>query len=261
VPKRKPARRNVRLLPAPIPDSSSSPTASTPRSELAIDEALTLFLRRPPHEADRLIITAHGSASPQSIVQDVAASDVREAGNFANAVIGLCERWAVAEGRETRFLACWTIGGQRVLASYQWACGDGRPPLDGTGVSLLAQQQQHAEVQHRLYHEGYSLVTEGWKALLQTFQTRILALEKENHELRDRLHKAGDVDAEIAIQSAAADLETRARTSALLEERLLPIVEAFAVKALQERAGLGAAAAAAPEHPKQKANATEREPS
>lgn len=193
-------------------------------------------------------------------MQDLGASEVLAAPvAYANAVADLCERWAVAEGQQTRFLACWSVGA-RVLASHQWTCGDGRPALDGSSLSQIAQAQQHAEVQHRLHHEGQSLLTDGWKALLGLAMDRVKAVEKENAELRERLKRSDDVDATIAVSSAEADLETRARTAAILEERVLPIFEALATRALTQHLS-GATATAPTAEQQQHSAATEHKPS
>lgn len=231
--KRKPPIAAARRRPPPsTPDSSESPARE--RRELPTDEALALFFRRAPREADRLVVTAH-SHKGQHIVQDVSTSDVAEgATRFANAVVELTKRWAIAEGHETRFLATWCAGA-RVLGSYQWACGDGRPPLDGSALSQVVQSQSHAEVMHRLYADNFERLSESWQREDAKKGKRIDALEKELDGLRERLRRTDDLDATLATQQVEADLEQRARTQAILEERVLPILEGIAVRALSQQ--------------------------
>lgn len=183
-----------------------------------------------------MLVIAHTPNGDQ-IVEDRSASEItKDAARHANTVASSCERWAQTEGRQTRFRVTWQAG-DRVLASHQLACGDGDPTaLDGTVDSFLSQQQRHSEVQHRLHHEGFSMVQDAWKQLLAGSMKRIEALERDNESLRDRLRKAGDVEAEILTAQVAADLEQRVRTTEIVESRLLPIIQQLVVRHL----GVGA---------------------
>lgn len=205
---------------------------------IALNHALTLFFRNPPGGADHMLVLAH-TANGDQIVQDRSTSEIaRDPATHANAVASACERWAQTEGRQTRFRVTWQAG-DRVLASHQLACGEGDPTaLDGTVDSFLSQQQRHSEVQHRLHHEGFSMVQDAWKQLLSGAMKRIEALERDNENLRDRLRKAGDVEAEIMTAQVAADLEQRVRTTEIVESRLLPIVQQLVTRHL----GVGIAA-------------------
>lgn len=196
------------------------------------DHALTLFFRRPPAGADHVIVVAHTPAGDQ-IVEDRSTSEViKDPARHANAVSNACTRWAQTEGRQTRFRATWHAG-DRVLASHQLVCGEGDPSaLDGTVESFLSQQQRHSEVDHRLHHEGFSMVQDAWQKLLAGSMKRIDALERDNESLRERLRKAGDVEAEILTAQAVADIDQRARTTDIVESRLMPIVQQLLVKHL-----------------------------
>lgn len=203
------------------------------------DEALTLFLRRPPSAADHVLVTAFTNTGDQ-VIQDRIATEARKApAELANMVMDQCERFARAEGREIRFRATWQQS-DRVLASHQWRCGEGDPTtrLDGTVESFLSQQQRHDETNQRLHHEGFAMLQEGWRGLLSVANKRIEALERDNEALRERLRKVGDVDAEIAVQQVAADLEARSRTADILEHKLLPVVTAMVLKAADGPNGL-----------------------
>jgi seryl-tRNA(Sec) selenium transferase len=183
--------------------------------------------------ADHFVTTVH-THHGESILQDRSVAEVRdEPVELANATIEASERWARADGREVRFRATWQAG-DRVLASHQWTSGEGDPTaLDGTVDSFLAQQQRHQEADHRLHHDGFAMVQDGWKSLLKLAQTQIETLSKENAELRERLRKSGDVDNEIAMAHAASELEGRARTAELIESRILPLVQHMAMKYLE----------------------------
>lgn len=210
--------------------------------ELATDEAIALFFRKPPSNADHVLVVAaaHGG---DAIIQDRAAAEVRRAPvQLANAVLQACDRYAYAEGREVKFRASWQVG-ERVIATHQWKCGEGDPQaLDGTVESFLAQQQRHAEVSHRLYHDGYSMVQEGWRTLLTAANKRIESLESDNASLRDKLRRVDDVSSEIALEQARMEMEQRGRTADILENRVLPIAQAMLIK--QAESQLAATAAA-----------------
>lgn len=209
------------------------------------DHALTLFLRRPPAAADHFVVTAFATTGDH-VVQDRSAAECREDPvQLANDTIEGAERFAKSEGREMRFRATWQAG-DRVLASHQWSCGEGDPrALDGTVESLLAQQQRHAEADHRLHHDGFAMVQEGWRDLNLAQKAEIAELRKECHELRERLRKVGDLETEIAAAEAASNLEQRSRTADILENRVLPIVQGLAMKYLEQ----GAAAQQLPAPP------------
>lgn len=240
------------------PVNSRSKARPTPALEienapqpLAMDEALALFLRRPPAAADRVIVLASTSAG-EEIVQDRSAAEARSgAVELANDIMTVCERWARTEGRVTRFRGQWHAG-DRVLASHQWQCGEGSPTaLDGTVDSFLQQQQRHAETQHRLHHEGFAMVQDSWKQLLSMAMRRIESLEKDLAEARDRLRKSNDVDAELAITATVADIEAKQGTRKLIEERVIPILLPVAAQILKHAANGAPAAGAKPEQPEQ----------
>jgi len=210
------------------------------------DHALTLFFRSPPGGADHAVVIAHTASGGDQIVEDRSASEIaKDPARHANAVASACSRWAQSEARQTRFRATWQAG-DRILASHQLVCGDGDPTaLDGTVDSFLSQQQRHSEVQHRLHHEGFSMVQDAWKQLLSGAMKRIEALERDNESLRERLRKAGDVEAEILAAQVASDLEQRVRTTDIVESRLLPIVQTLVMKHLAPAANGGSADAGA----------------
>lgn len=201
--------------------------------EIATDEALALFFRRPPTAADHVVVTTTTPAGDQ-IVQDRTAAEASRAPiGFANTVTAACEKYARAEGRELRFRAIW-MAGDRVLASHQWRAGEGDPTaLDGTVDSFMAQQQRHMEDLHRLYIDGFQLQQSTQAETMTALRAELADLRKDNESLRDRLRKAGDVDAEIAIQTTAAELESRSRQADLLEHKLIPLIEHIVVKKLE----------------------------
>lgn len=202
--------------------------------ELASDEALALFLKRPPLGADRFTVIALSASGDQTVQDRPAAECKRAYVQVANSTVSACERWANAEGREVRFRAAWQQG-DRVLATHQWRAGQGDPrALDGTVESFLAQQQRHTENKEQLYTEAFTLLQDGWKTLLGAQNRRIEGLEKDNGELRDRLRKVDDVGTEIALEQARADLEARGRTADILEQRVLPVVQALVVQQAQK---------------------------
>lgn len=208
------------------------PVAAANDNAISHDHQLTLFFRTPPGGADHVVVTALNAGGDQ-IVEDRSTTEIAKSpAQHANAVATACARWAHTEGRQTRFRVTWQAG-DRVLASHQLVYGDVDPTmLDGTVESFLSQQQRHAEVGHRLHHEGFSMVQDAWKQLLSGAMRRIDALEKDNEQLRDRLRKAGDVEAEILVAQAAADIEQRSKTSEIVESRLLPILQHLIQKQL-----------------------------
>lgn len=198
------------------------------------DRELELFVRRPPQGADRLLVVAITHQGDQ-IVQDRSATEARlKPLVLTRSTMQSCERWARVDGRVTKFRATWQRQ-DSVLSAHQWQCGDGKDPtaLDGTVESFLAQHQRHAEAQQRLHLEGFGMVQESWKSLLSTAHRRIEALEKDNEILRDRLRAADDTGHEIALETAKSELEQRGRTTDLIENRVLPIVQAMMLKQLE----------------------------
>lgn len=225
-------QRVAPTLSAEAEDEDDSDDDDDDDGEIATDHALALFLRRPPTSADHWVCVAYTAAGEQ-VVQDRSALEARTRPvDLANETYAACQRWATAEGRKTRFRVTWQAA-DRVLASHQWTSGEGDPSaLDGTVESFLSQQQRHAETQHRLHHEGFSMVQDAWKQLLAASMKRIEALERDNETLRDRLRKAGDVEADIAVQQVAAELEQRNRTADILEHKVLPIAQALILRRL-----------------------------
>lgn len=168
---------------------------------------------------------------------------------LANQTVESAERWARTEGRSLKFRVMWQQG-DRVLGTYQWSCGEGDPTaLDGTVESFLAQNQRHAEVDHRVHLEGFVMVQEAWQKQNASQQRRIDSLEKDNELLRDRLRKAGDVDAEIAIQHAASDLEARERNANIMEHKVLPVLQHLLISKMNAANGNATPLAATPAAP------------
>jgi hypothetical protein len=181
------------------------------------------------------------SPSGDSVIQDRQAAEARrDAAELTLAIEVSCERYAAAERRQVRFRAAW-MRGEKTLATYAWEVGTGKQEreLDGSVQSFLQQQQQMQLAQHKLHLEGFEMVQDSWKSLLALQNKRIENLERENMELRDRLRKMDDVGSEIAIEQMRAEVDQRGRTVDLVENRLLPLAQAIAVK------HLGGAAAAA----------------
>lgn len=218
--------------------------------ELAHDEQLALFLRRPPAGAERVVVYAF-TASGDHTMQDRSATEARTAPvQLANTIMQLCERWARTEGRETRFRAQWQAG-ERTLASHQWRCGEGDPTaLDGTVESFMGQAQRHLEHRDRIHLEAYADQNAGWKDLVAELRGEVKALRAENAELRERLRKANDVDAEIALATTESELARKGRMSDMLEHRVLPLLQHIALKAANAAQQPSAAPAAAADAPK-----------
>lgn len=210
--------------------------------EIPSDEALAMFLRRPPLGADRFVVVATSHGGDQ-VVQDRPAAEARRAYvQMANATIAACERWAHAEGRECRFRAVWQQG-DRALATHQWKAGSGDPQaLNGTVESFLSQVQRHLENREQLSHDNQSTQLEGWKILTAAQNKRIEALERDNAELRERLRRVDDVGSEIALEQARAELLQRGRTADILEQRILPIAQAYMIQQAQKATGAVSAA-------------------
>ena len=200
-----------------------------------VDEDLCAFLEAPPAIADHVLVVA-ASPSGDAIVQDRTATEAKRGANALAAQITIaCERWAQSERRIVRFRASW-LKGDKVLATHAWECGEksgGELQLDGSTASFLQQQQMFAQAQHKLHLEGFEMVQEGWQKLLTLQNKRIEALEKDNAELRDRLRKLDEVGSDLQVESMKAEIEARGRTADLIEKRVLPIVQAVAIKHLQ----------------------------
>jgi hypothetical protein len=232
----------------PIRGSSRSPVAEVEDDDdddhdddpIAQDQALALFFRRPPTAADHcvaIVVTPQGD----HVLHDRTAAEVKARyAELANQTVESAERWARTEGRSLKFRVMWQQG-DRVLGTYQWSCGEGDPTaLDGTVESFLAQNQRHAEVDHRVHLEGFIMVQDAWQKQNASQQRRIEALEKDNELLRDRLRKAGDVDAEIAIQHAASDLEARERNANIMEHKVLPVLQHLLISRMNAANGTSA---------------------
>lgn len=212
---------------------------------IPVDDDLVSFLESPAMSADRVVVLAL-SPGGDVIVQDRTTTEAKhDPDRLALAITIACERWAKSERRLVRFRAAW-MRGDRTLATHAWECGRAtqeQPVLDGSAQSFLVQQQHQQLAQHKLHLEGFEMVQESWKNLLNLQNKRIESLERTNDELRERLQKIDDASSEIALEQAKAELEQRGRTADLIEHRLLPIAHAFVVKKLESE---GAAAAAAP---------------
>lgn len=204
------------------------------------DPALLSFVLAPAAGADRLVVTAL-APSGDTVIQDRQASEARKhAAELALAIEVSCERYATAERRQVRFRAAW-MRGEKTLATYAWEAGSGKQEreLDGSVQSFLQQQQQMQLAQHKLHLEGFEMVQESWKNLLNLQNKRIEALERDNNELRDRLRKMDDVGSEMAIEQMRAEVEQRGRTADLVEKRILPIAQALAVRHLESATASG----------------------
>lgn len=205
-------------------------------SEPILDEALLAFISTPALGADHLLVLALSPAG-DAVIQNRQATEARRIPEpLAISIAASCERHAAIERRAVRFRAAW-MRNDKTLATYAWECGSGKAEreLDGTVQSFLIDQQSNAREMHKLQIESFEMVQEGWKALHALQNKRIESLERENSELRDRLRKLDDVSTEIAIEQMRADLEQRGKTVDLVEKRVLPIVQAFAVRKLQEQ--------------------------
>ena len=208
------------------------------------DRSLTLFFRHPPQGADHFLVyasTPHG----ETLVQDRMISELDNPAATADLVLDNCTRWAAAEGQQTRFRILWQHS-DRLLASYQMVCGTGdATQLDGSVNSFMMQHQRHAEVRERISHQGFELVQEAWRTLQSSSMERIIALERDNAALRERLKKAGDVEAEIAYSTVAAEIEQKQRTTEILESRLMPILQGVLMQKLGIPTGGNAASTTA----------------
>ena len=231
-------------------------TAGEPRdgsvAEPVDDDDLAEFLAAPPAAADMLHVLAVGPAG-DGIVQVRTKKEVQaDVDEICARITAACERWAASERRLVRFRASW-LRGERLLATHTFEYGTATsdaPVLDGTAQSFLVQMQHAQLARDKLFIESLEsmaraneLTQDSWKSLLNIANKRNDALESENDKLRDRLRKADDVGNEIAIESARADIEARGRTADILEKRLLPIAQAFAVQKLNEAAAAAGSAA------------------
>lgn len=203
--------------------------------QLAHDEQLALFLRRPPLGAERVVIVAHTSAG-ERVVEDRAASEARAAPvQLANATLARCERWARTEKRETRFRAEWRAG-DRTLASHQWQAGEGGDPtaLDGTAESIISQMQRHVEARDRVHLEHQSEQNAGWRDLVNELRAEIRELRADNQVLREKRRKADDVETEMALARLQAEIESKGQTMDIVQHQLLPLVQAVAVEHMKK---------------------------
>lgn len=233
--KKKPAARVLQ----PMASTRGEPPGELDESDSdltdLVDEALLSFVETPALGATNLLVQAL-SPTGDSVIQDRQVSEAKRIPDkLAISIAQACERHAEAERRVTRFRAAW-MRGDKTLATYAWECGSSQRQqveLDGSALSFLQQQQLFAQAQHKLHLEGFEMVQEGWAKLLQLQNKRIEALERDNAELRDRLRKLDDVGSELAIEQMRVETEQRGRTADLIEKRLLPIAQAFAIKQLE----------------------------
>lgn len=237
-PARKKIRANGRSTIPPVPPEDGGDDEDEDDDQ-ALDVQLALFLRRPPTAADHFVCLAQSGQGDQ-VVQDRSAAEVRQltAARFANELVGFCDRWAKSEGREVRFRGTWQSG-DRVLGSYSWRSGYGDPmKLDGTVESMFMQMQRSFETKDRMNIESLGMLKDGWHELLKLAYKRIAELELSLATANDRLKKAGDVDAEIAITTSAAAIQQRERFADIIEGRVMPIMQAMAVRYLGSPPGV-----------------------
>jgi len=205
--------------------------------EVLIDTDLLRWVQRIPLGADHLIVLATSLGGSDVLLQDRSAQEAkREPEQLTIAISNACERWARSERKKVRFRACWQRG-DKTLSTHSWELGDSEVPsheLDGSVQSFLIEQQRQQHQTHKLHLEGFEMVQESWRSLLGLQNKRIEALERDNAELRDRLRKLDDVQSEIAAEHARAEVEDRGRSLEILEKRLLPVVQAFALKQAQQ---------------------------
>jgi hypothetical protein len=234
-PSKKPSARALQPIASTRGARRDEPDESEPDLTELVDEALLSFVMTPALGSTNLLVLAL-SPTGDAVIQDRQVAEARRIPEqLAISIEQACERHAEAERRACRFKAAW-MRGDKTLATYAWECGSSQRQqvdLDGSALSFLQQQQLFAQAQHKLHLEGFEMVQEGWAKLLQLQNKRIEALERDNAELRDRLRKLDDVGSELAIEQMRVETEQRGRTADLLEKRVLPIVQAFAVKQLQ----------------------------
>lgn len=232
--RKKPAAR----APQPPASTAGARADSEPEeSELLVDEALLSFISAPALGADHLLVLAL-NPSGDAVIQNRQAQEARRnPESLTLSIAASCERHAAIEKRAVRFRVSW-MRNDKTLATYAWECGSGKAEreLDGTVQSFLIDQQSNAREMHKLQIESFEMVQEGWKALHSLQNKRIESLERENAELRDRLRKLDDVQTELAIEQMRADVEQRGKTLGMLENRVLPLVQAVVVKQLQDSA-------------------------
>lgn len=202
-----------------------------------VDEALLSFVMTPAMGATTLLVQALSATSGDTIIQDRQVAEAKRIPEaLAISISTACERFAAAERRAVRFRAAW-MRNDKTLATYSFECGTSTPQaaeLNGSVQSFLQQQQLFAQAQHKLHLEGFEMVQEGWAKLLQLQNKRIESLERDNGELRDRLRKLDDVGSEIAIEQMRAEVEQRGRTADLIEKRLLPLAQSFALSKIDQ---------------------------
>lgn len=239
------------------PRSKASTAGELPEQEqelddLDIDEALLAFVMTPALGADHLLVLALSPGGDSTIQDRQAAEAKRIPEKLAIAISAACERYAETERRAVRFRAAWQRG-DKTLATYTWEMGSGKAEreLDGSVQSFLIDQQSNARELHKLQLESFEMVQEGWRSLHTLQNKRIESLERENHELRDRLRKMDDVQTEIAIEQMRVEQEQRGRTVDLIEKRVLPLAQAFAVRQLEQQSAATATANSKPEQREQ----------
>ena len=204
----------------------------------SVDEALLSFIETPAMGATTLLVQAM-SATGDTTIQDRQVAEAKRIPEaLAISITTACERFAAAERRAVRFRAAW-MRNDKTLATYSFECGTSTPQkaeLDGSVQSFLQQQQLFAQAQHKLHLEGFEMVQDGWAKLLSLQNKRIESLERDNAELRDRMRKLDDVGSEIAIEQMRAEVEQRGRTADLIEKRLIPLAQSFALSKINESA-------------------------
>jgi hypothetical protein len=243
VSKHKPLKKPpVRARPPKVSTAGELPDESDEDLEAAdlVDEALLSFVMTPAMGATTLLVEAlSATAGDSETIQDRQVAEAKRIPEKLAISIGIaCERYAAAERRAVRFRAAW-MRGEKTLATYAWQVGTSAPAqaeLNGSVQSFLQQQQLFAQAQHKLHLEGFEMVQDGWAKLLSLQNKRIEALERDNAELRDRMRKLDDVGSELAIEQMRLDTEQRGRTADLIEKRLLPIAQTFALSKIEAAA-------------------------
>jgi hypothetical protein len=238
VPKKPPQKKSPTLAPRPKTSTAGAQPDEPDDAIELVDEALLSFVLTPALGSTNLLVIAL-SPTGDLVIQDRQLAEARRIPEaLAISISTGCERYAATERRATRFRAAW-MRGHKTLATYAWECGESAPQaaeLNGSVQSFLQQQQLFAQAQHKLHLEGFEMVQEGWAKLLLLGHKRIEALERDNAELRDRMRKLDDVGSEIAIEQMRAEVEQRGRTADLIEKRLLPLAQSFALSKIESAA-------------------------
>jgi len=247
------ATKRRRTSAASVPTDPPEASLTVGSSEPPLDQALELFMRRPPSAADHLVVTVLAFDGSEHLLADISRTEVAaETTEAANQIALSSRSWAANERRECRFRALWQ-GSDRILSSYAWRSGESAEAnggaLDGTMQAMLAQNQRHLESLMRLLIEKDAGHQRSFDRLTSMQDRRILALETRANELAERLRAAGDSDNELATQTLAAELEGRARTQEILLTRVVPLIEAAAVRHFQSVSGAPQPTAADPSKP------------